>query len=205
MQRVFTRNLEMLAELAEQMLNEDREAAVQRIRQLRDQINAGFQAVTAQSDAIVFEFGSSRARKLKIRDDVRRWQPSLRTLLLVEITASQYSVQRPLKELPQTLSQARIAFEKDTARMIRAMADEVSEKMIEGVPNIQESAARLEREISGYYREQGQPISPQASDIIRLSETIASILAPLHEDIHETFAGVHKDVNGMIQPNLGEA
>jgi multidrug resistance protein MdtO len=205
MQRIFSRNLEMLAELAEQLLNEDREESVRRIRQLRDQINAGFQAVTAQSDAVVFEFGPSRQRKLKIRDDFRRWQPSLRTLLLVQVTVSQYSLQRPLKELPEALAQARISFEKDTAHMIRSMANEVSGKIAEVPPDIQESATQLEQQMSDYYRGQGLQLSPQASDVIRLTGTVASILAPLHEDIHATFLGSHKSVDGMTQASPSEA
>ena len=90
MQTVFARNLEMFAELAEQLLEKDQIKAIKRIRQLRDQINAGFQAVTAQSDAVLLEFGPSRQRKLQIREDIRRWQPAIRTLLQVQITAVQY-------------------------------------------------------------------------------------------------------------------
>ena len=90
MQTVFARNLEMFAELAEQLLEKDQVKAIKRIRQLRDQLNAGFQAVSAQADAVLFEFGPSRQRKLQIREDVRRWQPSIRTLLQVQITAVQY-------------------------------------------------------------------------------------------------------------------
>ena len=81
MQTVFARNLEMFAELTEQLLEKDQIKAIRRIRQLRDQLNAGFPAVTAQADAVLFEFGPSRQRKLQIREDVRRWQPSIRTLL----------------------------------------------------------------------------------------------------------------------------
>ena len=45
MQAVFSRNLEMFAELTEQLLEKDQTKAIKRIRQLRDQLNAGFQAV----------------------------------------------------------------------------------------------------------------------------------------------------------------
>ncbi|MCU1312256.1 MAG: hypothetical protein JWM54_13, partial [Acidobacteriaceae bacterium] len=75
MYALFARNLEMFAELAEQLLEEDQIKAIRRIRQLRDQISAGFQAVNAQSDAVFLEFGPSRPRKIQIREDIRRWQP----------------------------------------------------------------------------------------------------------------------------------
>ena len=65
MQAVFAHNLEMFAELAEQLLVEDHVKAIKRIRRLRDQINDGFQAVTAQSDAVLLDFSTSRQEKLK--------------------------------------------------------------------------------------------------------------------------------------------
>ena len=205
MEALFARNLEMFAELAEQLLNQDREECVGRIRQLRDRINAGFQAVNAQADAVLFEFGPSRQRKLRIRDDVRRWQPPLRTLLLVEITSWHYRSQRPLKELPEAVAEAHIAFETDTARVLRVMATEVSGKIAEAAPNIQESAAKLQQEISKYYKERGFPISPQGSDVISLTETIASILLPLSADIHSTFAKPQQAMGQLPQASLGEA
>src|SRR6202020_2215859 len=94
------------AELAEQLLVEDQVKAIQRIRQLRDQINNGFQAVTAQSDAVLLDFSPSREQKLQIRKDIRRWQPAIRTLLQVQITAAQYFAKSPLSNLPEPVAQA---------------------------------------------------------------------------------------------------
>ncbi len=205
MQAVFARNLELFAELSEQLLNEDREDFVRRVRRLRDEINAGFQAVNAQADAVLFEFGPSRQRKLKIRDDIRRWQPSLRTLLLVEVTSWQYRSQKPLYELPVPVAEAHVEFEKNTARILRAMANQVSGKPAEAAPNIQESASNLQREISTYYKERGLPISSQGSDVISLTNTLVSILVPLYEDIHSTFANYQQAVGGLSDIRLGEA
>ncbi len=96
--RLFARNLEMFAELTEQLLEKDQIKAIRRIRQLRDQLNAGFPAVTAQADAVLFEFGPSRQRQLQIREDFRRWQPSIRTLLQVQITSVQYLVEQTAQQ-----------------------------------------------------------------------------------------------------------
>ena len=147
MQAVFAHNLEMFAELAEQLLEKDQIKAIKRIRQLRDQLNAGFQAVTAQADAVLFEFGPSRQRKLQIREDVRRWQPSIRTLLQVQITSVQYLAHKPLSNLPEPIAQAGVAFEKDIAQVMRAMASEVSGKPVAAVPDIRMSAARMQEAI----------------------------------------------------------
>ncbi len=188
MQAIFARNLEALAQLAEQLLEQDQVKAIRRVRQLRDQLNTGFEAVRAQSDAVLFEFGPSRAHKLRIRDDVKRWQPQVRTLLLVQITAIQYLAQKPLSELPEPVAAAGVSFERDAARVMRAMAFQVNGKPVDAVPDIRESTVRVKQEISAYYQGLGVPVPAQAADVVGLTESLASILGPLYEDIRDTFA-----------------
>jgi multidrug resistance protein MdtO len=203
MQAVFAHNLELFAELAEQLLEEDQSKALRRIRQLRDQINEGFQAVNAQSDAVLLDFSSSRQQKLQIRKDIRRWQPAIRTLLQVQITAVQYLAKNPLSDLPEPVAQAGVGFERDIAQVMRAMESEVSGKPVDTVQEIRLSAAKLQQEIRKYYEERGQQISPQASDVISLAENLGSILAPLYEDIHSTFASPREDMGGLQQYRQG--
>jgi multidrug resistance protein MdtO len=205
MQTVFARNLEMFAELAEQLLEKDQVKAIKRIRQLRDQLNAGFQAVSSQADAVLFEFGSSRQRKLQIRDDVRRWQPSIRALLQVQITSAQYLSQKPLSSLPAPIAQAGVVFEKDIALVMRAMASEVVGKPIAGVPDIRQSAARMRQETEQYYGGLRVPVPDTASDVMGLADRLATILAPLYEDIRATFAVQPDGLAGHAQLQPGEA
>ena len=188
MQAVFAHNLELFAELAEQLLEQDHIKAIKRIRQLRDQINDGFQAVTAQSDAVLLDFSPSRQQKLQVRKEIMRWQPSIRTLLQVQITAVQYLAQNPLTNLPDSIAQAGTEFEEDVAQVMRAIASEVTGKAAGAVPDLRLSAAEVKQEIQKYYHDLGLRVSPQASDIAGLVESIASILWPLYEDIHSTFA-----------------
>jgi multidrug resistance protein MdtO len=188
MQAVFAHNVEMLAEIAEQVLEKDRIKAITRIRQLRDQLNAGFQAVTAQSDAVLLEFGPLRQQKLEIREDIRRWQPSIRTLLQVQITAVQYLAQKPLEELPAPITRAGIAFETDAARVMRAMANTVTGKPVDAVPDVRLFAVQLQQEISRYFQDLGVSVPSEASDLIDLAQSLASILAPLYEDIRATYS-----------------
>ncbi len=189
MQLVFAHNLEMFAELTEQLLEKDQVKATRRILQLRDQMNDGFQAVTAQSDAVLLDFSPSRPEKLKIRKEIRRLQPAIRTLLQVQVTAVEYLAQNPLTNLPEPIAQAGIGFERDVARTMRALANEVTGKPVDEVPDIRLSAANVRREIHKYYQSLGAPVSADASDIIDLTENLASVLAPLHEDIHASFIG----------------
>jgi multidrug resistance protein MdtO len=193
----------MFAELAEQLLEKDQIQALKRIRQLRDQINAGFQAVTAQADAVLFEFGPSRPRGLLIRDDIRRWQPAVRTLLQVQITAVQYLAHKPLSDLPEPIARAGVAFERDIALVMRAMAIEVTGKPVDAVPDIRLSAARMQQEVRKYYQGLGIPVAAQASDVMGLTESLATILAPLYEDIRETFVAHNPGIGAHVQLQQG--
>jgi multidrug resistance protein MdtO len=199
MQAVFAHNLELFAELAERVLEKDPIKAIQRIRQLRDQINEGFLAVSAQSDAVLLDFSPSRQQKLQVRKDIRRWQPAIRTLLQVQVASVQYLAKNPLSDLPEPVAQAGAGFERDIAQVMHAMASEVSGKPVDAVPDIRLSAARAQEEIRKYYDEHGLQIFPQASDVISLTGNLASILAPLYEDIHATFVHPQEDVGGMHQ------
>ncbi len=192
MQEAFVRNLQMFAELVEQARQADREQAASRAIQLRDQINDGFNTVRAQADAVVFEFGPSRARKLAMRDDFRRWQPTLATLLQVQVTGLQYLYQNRFLELSQAITKALAAFEEDMATVARAMADTVAGKVPGAVPDVQQSGLRLREEIRNYYQGSGAPIPPPLIDMMTLTQNLAAIIAPLYDDIHSTFT--HPDL-----------
>jgi multidrug resistance protein MdtO len=200
MQNAFTRNQQLFAELAEQSQKDDREQAAKRVLQLRDQINDGFNVVRAQADAVLFEFGPSRVRKLKIRDDFRRWQPAIGTLLQVQVTFLQYLYQNPPSELPEAIAQAETAFEENMAAAARAMADEVAGKAYRAAPDIQESAHRLREAITNYYGASGAPIPPPLVDIVTLSQNLGSIVTPLYSDINATFT--NPDLAQVHRPQL---
>jgi multidrug resistance protein MdtO len=197
MQAVFAHNLEMFAEITEQLLEPDQIKAIRRIRQLRDQLHAGFQAVTAQSDAVLLEFGPARQRKLEIREDIRRWQPSIRTLLQLQMTVAQYRMEKPLQELPPSLAEAYIAFERDIALVMRALANEVNGKPLDPTPDPQDAARRLEQEVRKHYSSPGGQLSSRGVDIVSLAESMASTLSPLYQDIHATFAASRRAIDGQ--------
>jgi multidrug resistance protein MdtO len=201
----FSRNLRMLAELIEQSRKADPQEAAKRALQLRDQINDGFNAVKSQADAVVFEFGPSRPRKLKIRDDFKRWQPAIGALLQVQVTFLQYLFEKRFPELPQPIAQAQADFEEDMATMARAMSDEVACKAASIPPDVQQSAARLRQEIQQYYSATDKPIPPTLVDMITLTQNLASIVAPLYADINSTFANPQPAAAPYAQPRLGEA
>ncbi len=185
MEEAFSHNLQMLSELMEEPRKDDPKTATVRLLQLRDQINNGFNTVKAQSDAVLFEFGPSRARKLKIRNDIRRWQPTLGTLLQVQITYEQYLLETRSDKLPPPIAAAELAFQENMALVMRAIAAEIGGKPSYPAPDVQESARKLRQEIQKHF---GSPLPPRPADVITLTQNLASILAPLYLDIHAAFA-----------------
>ena len=51
----------------------------------------------------------------------------------------------------------------------------------------------------------GTPVSPQASDVLGLAESLATIIAPLYEDIRDTFAAYQHAAGGHAQLAPGQA
>ena len=189
MQDSFARSLRLLAEMIELAAGKDESIAIaNRAVQLRDQINEAFNTVKAQADAVVFEFGPSRRRKLRIRDDFRRWQPILGTLMQAQITGLQYLFEKRYPELTPEIAAALGAFEEDMATTARAMSDEVSGKISSTAPDVQDSANRLRQEIQKHYAAVGQAVPPALVDLITISQNLSSIAAPLYDDIHATFS-----------------
>ena len=188
MQSAFARNLQLFAELAEQALNRNREQAARHALQLRNQMNDGFNVMRAQADAVLFEFGPSRSRKLKIREDIRRWQPILGTLLQVQLTGLQYLYENRSAELPPPVAAAQTTFEKDMAALARAMANDVAGTFSSTAPDVLQSARQLRDAIHSFYASSNSTIPPLLTDMITLVQNLASIAAPLYRDIHSTLA-----------------
>ena len=175
-------------ELIQQCETQDPDEAVKHVIKLRDQINEGFNAVKAQADAVVFEFGPTRQRKLKIRDDIRRWQPTLGILLQVQITYLQYLFQMQSADFAAAGRWMRRTRSKKTwPASARSMSDEVSGKVPPAPPDIQASAAKLRDVIHQQYAQSGGAVPPSLTDMITLTQNLASIVAPLYVDIHATF------------------
>ena len=209
MQDSFSRSLRLLAELIELALiaarDEERIAVSKRAFQLRDQINEAFNTVRAQADAVIFEFGRDRRRKLAIRDDFRRWLPAIGTLMQVQITGLQYLFEKRYPELTPEIALALNSFEQDMATVARAMSDEVSGKLPSLAPDVQESANRLREEIEKHYAAIGRPVPPSLADMITITQNLASIAAPLYADIHATFANPQHAAMHYPQTSLGVA
>jgi hypothetical protein len=73
------------------------------------------------------------------------------------------------------------------------------------VPDIHLSATRMREAISNYYQGRGVPVANEANDVMGLADSLATILAPLYEDIRDTFATQHQGAGGQVQQQPGQA
>jgi multidrug resistance protein MdtO len=114
-------------------------------------------------------------------------------------------VNKPLSNLPEPIAEAGVAFEKDVAQVMHAMASEARGKPVGGAPDISTSAAHFREAVHKYYQDAGTPVPTQASDVLGLAESLASIIAPLYEDIRDTFAGYNSGGDNHTQLVHGQA
>ncbi len=149
--------------------------------QLRDQINEGFNAVKAQADAVVFEFGPSRQRKLKIRDDVRRWQPTLGTLHAGGDHLSAISVSRCSCTNTAAADQGSAdgLRRKSGSHCFGQCPTRFAGRVSSAHSRHSGIRRTAERSDSDAVRAIRRPIPPPLTDMIALTQNLASIVAPL--------------------------
>jgi multidrug resistance protein MdtO len=121
MLKTFNRNLKLLAELSVYSLRPHDVTSIVGIRRLRDKISGNFAAVTAQSDAVPFEWGEMRNRHMAARDRIRRWQAMLRTAYLLQLALLQYRVFGATEKLSVQAEALLQDFDQSCARTLNDM------------------------------------------------------------------------------------
>ena len=91
----FAGNLHRLARFHSSTAEGDIRTAINRSRMERAAINGNFDRIRNEADALIFEFGARWRQKLALRNQVRAWQPLLRTYFLLEISLVHYRLQAP--------------------------------------------------------------------------------------------------------------
>lgn len=132
MKAAFTSGLRLLAQLTREPVSADPRAAVVRSHALGDTMNARFDEAMSDADGVLFEFGPSRRRDLRMRDYIRRWQPQLRSLFLMRISSFKYRLQLPGFELPEIVRAAQQAYDERSAAVLEELADWLEGKLPPG-------------------------------------------------------------------------
>ena len=103
MKRNFALCVRLVVQYMQERQHSTKSEYLKRIRALRDSINDRFSTVRSNADAVLFEFGRNRPQALKIRADVRAWQPEVRTLFLLQITLAHMRLREPTACLPSSV------------------------------------------------------------------------------------------------------
>ncbi len=95
MRGALVRGIRTLTAYMREPRGESRAQYLKRARTYRDSINESFLNVRSSADAVLFEFDENRAEALKLRTNVRAWQPQLRTLFLLQTTIAHMRLREP--------------------------------------------------------------------------------------------------------------
>jgi multidrug resistance protein MdtO len=143
----FISTLRLVAQFVREPISENTGTAIERGYSLRDAIEKGFDSVRALADQVLFEFGPSRERDLALRDRLRRWQPQLRALFVLQISIWNYRVRLPGFHLPDPLPSAQREFDEEFARMLEGMATRLEGSPAEVRHSLDDSLRHLEQSV----------------------------------------------------------
>jgi multidrug resistance protein MdtO len=185
MRRVFVSTLRLLALFAREPVSADIRSAIQRTSALRDTINAKFDNVRSLADGVLLEFGPSRRHDLALRDRIRRWQPQLRALFIMQGAALNYRLQLPGFVLPEAVIASLQAYDECSAQMLENIADRMEGKISQGRPVSEDSFALLGRTLEScrvdesrlLLSEHGGTFVPLLREIDRLTSRLTNQIA----------------------------
>ena len=143
-------NLRLLAEFAREPGSKDLKTATARRFALGETINTNLDMVKALADGVLLEFGRSRERDLALRSLVRRTQPQMRVLFIMQIAEWKYRAQLPGFELPEVIAVEQREFDERLAESLDSMADRIEGRSTGAQQTLREARARLERTIQSY-------------------------------------------------------
>ncbi|MFZ0594850.1 MAG: FUSC family protein [Bryobacteraceae bacterium] len=184
MKKIFILNLRSLAQLVREPVPGEIGAAIERTFSLRETINANFDKARAQADGVLFEFGTSRHQDLALRDQIRRWQPQLRTLFVTRIALLKYRFQLPGFELPEPVHLAQQEFDDRLRKMLDGMADRMEGKAPDGNENFEDSFERLEQTVQKCCSEGPQePLTEELHTFLTLCRSTENLATSLNKEI----------------------
>jgi multidrug resistance protein MdtO len=146
----FLSNLRLLAQFAREPSSNDLKAATARRFALGETINTNLDKARALADGVLLEFGRSREQDLALRSLIRRVQPQMRVLFIMQIAEWKYRVQLPGFEVPEAIAVQQREFDDRLAESLDALAERIEGRSRGVQQRLQEARARLERTIEAY-------------------------------------------------------
>jgi multidrug resistance protein MdtO len=150
LKETFASNFRLLAQFAREPASKDLKVATARRFALGETIHTNLDKARALADGVLLEFGRSRERDLALRSLVRRTQPQMRVLFIMQIAEWKYRAQLPGFELPELIAVEQREFDERLAESLASMADRVEGRSTGAQQTLREARARLERTIQAY-------------------------------------------------------
>jgi multidrug resistance protein MdtO len=178
----FQRVLLRLAELEDLSLASDAEIISTREQEIREELVGTFAAINAEADAVLLETGPHRSEHLLLRKRILPLLPSLRSLLLLQVTALQYRRQRLIRDLPPPLAVAHQNFARAVAGFLRDLASTYPAK-----PALPEFRALddLHKAVKDFYNQTTAGVLPSTVIALEaLADSIASTLKSMQSENH---------------------
>jgi len=179
MKKAFVSSLRLLAQFVREPVSKNLKNTIARGFALRETINTNLDKVRALADGVLLEFGPSREQDLALRDRIRQWQPSLRTLFITWIVLWRYRAGLPGFELPEAIQPALEQFDNRLATALDGMADRMegnSSTQMEDLPKayvrIEKAAAKASWEQSDHFSQQIESFLFLLRRVIALADSI---------------------------------
>jgi multidrug resistance protein MdtO len=183
MRRKFISTLRLLAQFSREPASRDIRAVIQRSYPLRETINSSFDMDRSVADGVLFEFGPSRRQNLQFRDEIRHWQPKLRTLFLTRIALLEDCVQLMRQfDLPETVRVSLQDYDDHSSLVLEGIADRIEGHAPEATSVY--SIEPLERALNACCREEA-PLLPvdRVRSLVALLRTIDALTTSLDKEI----------------------
>jgi len=182
MRRTFISNLRSLGQLVREPLPGTEKTW--RGDSLRETINTNFDKVRSMADGVLFELGPSRQGDLALRNQIRRWQPQLRTIFMTRIALVKYRLQLPGFELPEPAREAQQEFDNRLAGMLDGMADRMAGKPPQRTDRFEDAFEGLEHTVRTCCSDGPQGLLPaEMQTFLTLSGSIENMTISLDRQI----------------------
>jgi len=183
MQRTFVSSVRLLSGLMREPASANIRVAIGRSSSLRESINANFDKLRQQADAIMLEFGPSREQNLAVRAQLVQWQLYLRIIFITRIALLKYRLRLPGFELPELVLNAQQIFDNQLADRLESIADQFqsnnplssqkSEPFLRSLANAVQDCSSTDP---------ADPLATRLRSFLRLADRIESILGAMERE-----------------------
>jgi len=180
--RIFIGNLRILAALVQSAPDTGDRAAILKVRRQRDQVYRHFGDVNAQSDAVPFETGPSRAGDMAARDRIRRWQASLRSFYLLEAPLLQFRLFSDVARRSKPFTAIEDGFRAECAQALLRMAESL-ESQLQKKPFESCKVQPLVTLLDLSDTKTQQSFSERERALLRISREIANLVDRLQDEV----------------------